>query len=501
MRITILFLILSTSLYAQPNFNLSLLANDDPSQLVNDIWGYVDGSGTEYAIMGAQSSVRIYDLSTPTNPILAATYSGVSSTWRDIKTYQNYAYVIADVGSEGLMIIDMDDIPSNSAVSYWQPSLTFDGSTETLNRCHNIYIDGDYLYMSGCNVFNRGVLIVNISNPTAPQLEGVADLNYSHDVYVQNDIMVTSEIYAGQFALYDVSDKSAPSLLGSKITGNDFTHNAWFSDNGNYVFTTDERSNAFVESYDISDPSNIEFLDKFQPLETAGTNTIPHNTHQLNDFLITSWYTDGVVITDASDPNNLIKVASYDTYSGSSGGFGGCWGAYPFLPSGIVLASDRQTGLYVLQPNYVQASKIVGTVEDYVSGSMLIGVDIEILNTQVNDEVSSFDGGYSTGTADQGSYVVRYSKSGYYTEEFTLNLVNGTTLTHDVRLIPICEEILHIDGVVDRPLYQATFDITSDAQILSGTSTQFQAIKSIQLQPMFTVELGAEFETVFAPCQ
>ena len=501
MRIFILFLFLTTSLYAQPNFNMTLLANDDPSQAVNDIWGYVDGSGTEYAIMGAQSSVRIYDLSTPSSPVLAATYSGVSSTWRDIKTYQNYAYVIADVGSDGLMIIDMDDLPNNSAITMWRPNLTYNGSTQTLNKCHNIYVDNNYLYMSGCNVFGGGVLIVDISNPTAPQLEGVANLEYSHDVYVQNDVMVASEIYEGQFALYDVSDKCNPTLMGSQITGNDFTHNAWFSDNGNYVFTTDERSNAFVESYDISNPSNIEFLDKFQPLETAGTSTIPHNTHQMNDFLITSWYTDGVVITDASDPDNLVKVASYDTYLGSSGGFGGCWGAYPFLPSGILLASDRQTGLYVLQPNYVQASKVAGTVKDFVTGNDLLGVSIEILNTQMNDETSSFDGGYATGTAAQGNHVVRYSKAGYHSEDFTINLVNGTIITKDVRLIPYCEEILDVDGVVDRPLYQAVFDINSDAIIPGGVSTQFQATKKIELKAMFTVELGAEFETVFAPCQ
>ncbi|MEZ4982763.1 MAG: hypothetical protein R2769_14490 [Saprospiraceae bacterium] len=43
-------------------------------------------------------------------------------------------------------------------------------------------------------------------------------------------------------------------------------------------------------------------------------------------------------------------------------GFNGAWGAYPFLPSQTVLISDINSGLYVLQPNYVRACWLEGTV-------------------------------------------------------------------------------------------------------------------------------------------
>ena len=39
-----------------------------------------------------------------------------------------------------------------------------------------------------------------------------------------------------------------------------------------------------------------------------------------------------------------------DTYPGASGGYDGVWGVCPYFPSGTVIASDMQTGLYVFRP-------------------------------------------------------------------------------------------------------------------------------------------------------
>ena len=69
------------------------------------------------------------------------------------------------------------------------------------------------------------------------------------------------------------------------------------------------------------------------------------------DKVHVSWYTEGYRCIDISDPSNPVEVASYDTWPGSSGGYNGCWGCYPFLPSGNVLVSDRATGLYIVRPS------------------------------------------------------------------------------------------------------------------------------------------------------
>ena len=49
---------------------------------------------------------------------------------------------------------------------------------------------------------------------------------------------------------------------GNCQTPNAFTHNAWVSDDGNYVFTTDEKADSYIASYDISDISNIQEVDE-----------------------------------------------------------------------------------------------------------------------------------------------------------------------------------------------------------------------------------------------
>ena len=46
----------------------------------------------------------------------------------------------------------------------------------------------------------------------------------------------------------------------------------------------------------------------------------------------------------------MNEIAYYDTSPDYEGGeFEGCWGAYPFLPSGLILATDQQTGLHILE--------------------------------------------------------------------------------------------------------------------------------------------------------
>src|SRR5690606_10274877 len=141
----------------------------------------------------------------------------------------------------------------------------------------------------------------------------------------------------------------------------------WPSDNGQFVYTTDEVSGAFIGAYDITNPSNIIEVDRVQ--SSPGANVIPHNTHVKDNFLVTSYYSDGIVVHDATYSYNLVEVANFDTYPTQTTGYDGCWGAYPYLPSGNVLATDRETGLFVLGINYTQAAYLEGTVTDAITSN------------------------------------------------------------------------------------------------------------------------------------
>lgn len=342
---------------AQNNLNLALVSNLDYADNCNDIWGYVDGDGVEYAIIGTRNSTSIVSLQDPANPVEVANIPGANSPWRDIKTHDHFAYVTADRGTDGLLIIDLSTLPDSVSHTFWKPRVDISGFPTILQTCHNLYLDSGYVYLAGCNISNQGVLIVDVNeDPMNPQVMGAADLTYAHDAFVRDNILFASEIFEGNLGIYDVSDKSDPKLIITERTSSAFTHNAWSSDDNKYAFTTDERSEGFVDAYDISNTDQIRRLDRYQSLAVQGQGVIPHNTHYHNGFLVTSWYTEGVIVIDANKPDNLVRVGQYDTWLGGDGGFNGCWGAYPFLLSGLILASDITNGLYVLEPDYQRAS-------------------------------------------------------------------------------------------------------------------------------------------------
>jgi len=99
--------------FSQENFNFELLSNVDyviPGQTGeagNDIWGYVSENGTEYAIVGTTINTRIYDLTDPTAPREVISIRGGRSTWRDMKSWEDYVYVTNDQTPDGLLVIDM----------------------------------------------------------------------------------------------------------------------------------------------------------------------------------------------------------------------------------------------------------------------------------------------------------------------------------------------------------------------------------------------------------
>ncbi|MEZ4883600.1 MAG: choice-of-anchor B family protein [Chitinophagales bacterium] len=390
---------------------------------LNDVWGYVDESGNEYALVGVKTGVSIVNVTNPVEPQELFFIEGESSIWRDLKTYEHYLYVVNETKG-GMQIIDLQNLPMSIDTSVYIED-------SSLNTAHNIYIDERGLaYLSGYNNFKktiptaqRGVKILDLKpNPLAPTFLYDFTHQYSHDAYVRNGILLSSEVYVGQLMIADVSDPMNPVVLATHSTPNDFTHNAWFSDNGQVVFTTDEKNDAYIASYDISDLSDIRELDRYQ--SSPGENVMPHNVHVFNDFLVISYYNDGVIIVDAHEPDALVETEYFDTSLHSGMGALGCWGAYPFLPSGNILATDREQGLFVLRPTYQRAAYVEGNVTNKETGEVVEGVEIKIEGKE-GMEISDFGGHFKTGVAQAGTYTFSFYKYGY--EPLTIENVNLET--------------------------------------------------------------------------
>lgn len=490
-----------TSSFAQEDLNIELVGFLETPESANDIWGYVDDNGIEYALVGTRANTKLVSLEDPTNPELLTQIEGANTVWRDLKTWENHIFVTTDGNSvrDGLLVIDGSDM-RDVDYKYVQIEIPLPDTTavDTLFNCHNIFIDEKgFAYLAGCNVADGGIIILDVAtDPWNPSFVGIENRAYSHDVFVRDDIMYCSEIYLGQFGIYDVSDRSNPVYINGAETSTNFTHNAWLSDDGNYLFTTDEKAFGYVDAFDISDFNDPFRIDKFRPIETENKGIIPHNTHYHDGFLVTSWYTDGVVITDATRPNNLVKVGSYDTWIGEDGGFLGCWGAYPFLPSGLLLATDRQSGLYVLRPEYTRASYLEGNVTDLATGLGINDVQVAIISDQENQANSNAIGKYRTGLAESGDFDVLFYHPDYNSKTVSVTIESGEVTTLDVELgaISSSEDIVNESDVAisPNPFNNETSITWSQAQYqtLEIYNVIGHRVKSFDVSQTQNIEIG-----------
>jgi choice-of-anchor B domain-containing protein len=438
-----LFLLFALPLVGRAQFHIDSLSHIDYQALhganLNDVWGYTDELGNEYAIVGTSKGTSIVDITNGAQPQEVFWLPGSESIWRDPCVYGNFAYVTTEA-EDGLLIIDLSPLPQSTNLT---TSLYTGPTANPWQSAHTCYTSPNgYAYIFGANRGNGGVIMLDIhTNPMQPIEVGVYDDSYVHDGFERNDTLYTAHIYDGYFSILDVSDHSNPVLLATHPTPNLFTHNIWPSGDGHTVFTTDEISGAYIAAYDITNLQQIQETDRVQ--NAQGTSVIPHNVHVKGDYLITSYYSDGVVVHDAHDPSNLIKLGSFDTYVGQTPGFDGCWGVYPFFASDKAVAADITEGLFVIKINYAPAASLTGVVKDLISGQVLDQVTVQLFGAAMIEKTNA-QGQYKTGIAQSGTYNIFVNKPGYYPQTMQVDLTAGQLTTLNFNLLPIPPFNCHI---------------------------------------------------------
>jgi choice-of-anchor B domain-containing protein len=456
------------------NFNLDFRSNVPyAGYTCSSCWGYVDDDGTEYALVGTSFGVSIVDITDPDNPQVKFNVLHTPSFWREIKTYGHYAYATNEDGG-GLLVMDLQYLPD----SVPQYSFVYeDANGFQQDDGHELWIDEKgRLFIVGGAYWGAGATIFDLTaDPINPPYLGAYQNHYIHSAYVRNDTMWASEIFDGLLEVVDVSDPSNPSLMASWHTPGNFTHNSWLTSDGNHLFTADEIPGSYVTAYDVSELDNVTEVDKIQ--STPGTSVIAHNVHLLNDtFAIVAYYCDGVVIFDVSHPDNMVKVGEYDTYPQACNGFNGTWGVYPWFPSGNIIASNIEDGLFVLTPHYVQAARLEGVATDTTTGALLNDVQVELVGGDIIEHTNLF-GEYKTGMSEGGVFTVKFTKAGYVTKTFeNIALTPGITTVLDAALVPSVLITLNgsvTDSATGAPIGQAhltladafgaTYELTADA--------------------------------------
>ncbi|MCJ8273538.1 MAG: choice-of-anchor B family protein, partial [Psychrosphaera sp.] len=376
--------------------NIKLLSHVPLTELsgsnasANDIWGFIDlNNNREYAIIGLRNGVAAVDVTNPVEPNVVGYISASNTTWRDIKVHQYYdaaalrwkayAYVTADSASIGLTIVDLNDLSNGISI------VNID---RTDTSAHNVFLSNvDYstgvtltgrtpvLHTAGAsnaggafNSYQMGSDSTTVSKLYHPGFVA----SYTHDMSAMvisddrinsqcNPVNGSCEIFfdynVDRIKIWDKSNNASPTLLGSATYSNPgYVHSGWSTEDNQVVIVHDELDeaqsgiNSTVRFFDISNMAQPQMIAQW----VGPTGAIDHNGFVRGSRYYMSNYERGLTVLDISNPASPQEIGHFDTFPLSDNtNFNGAWGVYPYLPSGNILVSDINSGLYVLGDNTV----------------------------------------------------------------------------------------------------------------------------------------------------
>ncbi len=229
--------------------------------------------------------LMVFDVSDFANPVLITTlsYSGrVSGLWLD----GFYLYMTEE--GVGLHILNVENPASPSEVGFY--------SAPDCNS--GVCVSGNYAYMS----YNtRALVIVDVSDKSNPVLAGETSEPWSSaKVFVQDNYAYL--ISVSGFAILDVSNVSAPSVVSTMSFGTGDGHGIFVR--GNYAYASAAEDG--LKIIDISDPTNPEVVFSYLPL----VGFLWPSVYVDDRYLYLP--TDCPTIFDITNPENPISVKAGD---------------------------------------------------------------------------------------------------------------------------------------------------------------------------------------------
>lgn len=336
----------------------------------NDIWGWFDAqSGKEYALMGLENGTAFIDVSNPEAPVFLGRLptATVASPWRDIKVYQDHAYIVADnAGAHGMQVFDLTRLRDQVGAQTFSADLVY----SDFESAHNIAINEDtgFAYVVGTETCGGGLHMIDISTPINPLFAGchfvVSEPHPgTHDTqcviyqgpdaeHANREICINSDL--DRVSIVDVTDKGATVTISTATYPQlGLVHQGWLTEDHRFFLLGDEgdESNFGVPTrthvFDLSDLDNPQYVFAYE----AATFAIDHNLYVLGNRVFQANYESGLRVLEFADLANreLMEIAFLVTYpTNISGGFPGAWSVYPYLPSGNIIVSDGTNGLFIL---------------------------------------------------------------------------------------------------------------------------------------------------------
>jgi choice-of-anchor B domain-containing protein len=345
----------------------------------NDIWGWTDpATGKEYALVGLYEGTGFVDVSNPSDPVVLGTLPthtevGNGGVWRDVKVYDNHAYIVSENRGHGMQVFDLTRLRGATEKQSW----TEDGWLGGFGQVHNLainedsgraYVVGAWRNTTVCPGVDGGPIIVDLAtDPASPEVVGCyGGDGYTHDVHCVTYHGPDSE-YAGR-EICSASNEDTVTVLDATDPQNvemlarvpydtaAYTHQGWFSEDHRYFLmgdeidelagTVDETTTYIFDMNDLDDP-------QLTGTASSGLESIDHNIFIKDKVVYESNYTSGLRLFDSwkLDQGRMREIGWFDVYpNDDETKFAGTWSNYPFFDSGIVVMSGVEEGLFVLEP-------------------------------------------------------------------------------------------------------------------------------------------------------
>ena len=373
----------------------------------NDCWGWTDSTtGREYAIMGVNDGTAFIDITDSTSPIYLGKLptSTFDSSWRDMKVYNDYVYIVSEAPDHGLQVFNLSKLRGVESKQIFSA----DFIDNSFGQAHNIAINEDlgYAYIAGscydppCKIDrsnSKGLYVFDLSNPLNPEVvTELPSFGYSHDAQIvtykgPDQDYVGKEIYIGsnedRVVFIDVTNKSEPKFISAFFYDHQYTHQSWLTNDHKYAMLGDEldeldsdyelKADAKTRTViiDLSDLDNPNLHHNYE----AETKAIDHNGYVKGTEFFLASYTAGLRVLDVLniDQKSILESGFFNTFhdhsdhdhglpklttiknqdpggdhsgkKGNSEAFNGAWSVYPYFKSENIIISDINSGLFIVK--------------------------------------------------------------------------------------------------------------------------------------------------------
>ncbi len=369
----------------------------------NDIWGWTHpDTGVEYALMGLDNGTAFVDLCDPEDPVLIGNLPThtTSSIWRDIKVYQNHAFIVSEAGGHGMQVFDLMQLSSVT-----DPPVVFEETAhfDQFGSAHNIAINEEtgYAYPVGAFEFDGGPIFIDIHVPTNPSAAGgYNEDGYTHDAqmvvyngpdteHVGKEICFASN--ENTLTIIDITDKGDPTQLSR--TGYEevaYAHQGWLTEDHRYFLSDDEidelqgQPNTRTIIWDCLDLDAPVVIGEYFGPSTA----IDHNMYVKGDKVYQANYNSGLRVLDLSDiaNANLTEIGFFDVHPQDDNvAFNGSWSVYPYFESGLIIISSIELGLFVVKASEDELPEVNCPPSSLAEEATLL---MEVFPNPVNNQIN-----------------------------------------------------------------------------------------------------------------